>query len=182
MTTAAEGTELTRVGPGTVMGELMRQYWIPAAMSSELIADGAPVRLLLLGEKLIGFRDSAGRVGVMDHRCPHRCAPLFLGRNDFQVGWEIVKAPGEAMRYMDLPSRDGRGSLNDAGNKVLNHQLDVHFTSGVYNHAFFLLAHKPGWNTNVKGKPLLYSDGQYAKLASLTLGEPLPEGLDYWGF
>src|SRR5512144_2751558 len=82
MTTAAEGAELTRVGPGTVMGELMRQYWIPAAMSSELVADGAPVRLLLLGEKLIGFRDSAGRVGVIDHRCPHRCASLFLGRNE----------------------------------------------------------------------------------------------------
>jgi phthalate 4,5-dioxygenase oxygenase subunit len=82
MTTAAEGAELTRVGPGTVMGELMRQYWIPAAMSSELKADGGPLRLLLLGEKLIGFRDRAGRVGVMDHRCPHRCASLFLGRNE----------------------------------------------------------------------------------------------------
>ena len=82
MTTATEGAELTRVGPGTVMGELMRQYWIPAAMSSELKADGAPLRLMLLGEKLIGFRDSAGRVGVMDHRCPHRCASLFFGRNE----------------------------------------------------------------------------------------------------
>jgi nitrite reductase/ring-hydroxylating ferredoxin subunit len=77
-----EGAELTRVGPGTVMGELMRQYWIPAAMSSELKAGAAPLRLLLLGEKLIGFRDSAGKVGVMDHRCPHRCASLFLGRNE----------------------------------------------------------------------------------------------------
>src|SRR5919108_5388174 len=82
MTTAKEGIELTRVGPGTVMGELMRHYWIPAAKSSELERDGAPVRLMLLGEKLIGFRDSAGRVGVMDHRCPHRCASLFLGRNE----------------------------------------------------------------------------------------------------
>jgi len=79
MTTAAEGAELTRVGPGTVMGELMRQYWIPAAMSSELKADGAPLRLMLLSEKLIAFRDSAGRVGVMDHRCPHRCASFFWG-------------------------------------------------------------------------------------------------------
>jgi phthalate 4,5-dioxygenase oxygenase subunit len=82
MTTVMEGAELTRVGPGTVMGELMRQYWIPAAMSSELKAGGAPLRLLLLGERLIGFRDSAGKVGVMDHRCPHRCASLFLGRNE----------------------------------------------------------------------------------------------------
>jgi phthalate 4,5-dioxygenase len=82
MTTAAEGRELTQVGPGTVMGELMRQYWIPAVQSSELERDGAPIRLMLLGEKLIAFRDSAGRVGVMDHRCPHRCASLFLGRNE----------------------------------------------------------------------------------------------------
>ena len=64
MTTAMEGAELTRVGPGTVMGELMRQYWIPAMQSSELERDGAPIRLMLLGEKLIAFRDSAGRVGV----------------------------------------------------------------------------------------------------------------------
>jgi len=75
---------LTRTGPGTPMGELMRQYWIPAALSSELRADGAPVRLMLLGEKLIAFRDSAGRVGIMDHRCPHRCASLFFGRNEEQ--------------------------------------------------------------------------------------------------
>src|SRR5690349_17252343 len=54
--------ELTRVGPGTVMGEFLRQYWIPAALSSELAVDGDPMRLLLLGEKLIAFRDSAGRV------------------------------------------------------------------------------------------------------------------------
>jgi phthalate 4,5-dioxygenase oxygenase subunit len=45
----------------------MRQYWIPALLSSELTRDGSPLRLMLLGEKLIAFRDSAGRVGVMDH-------------------------------------------------------------------------------------------------------------------
>ena len=82
MTTAHESTELTRVSPATSMGDLMRQYWIPACLSSELARDGAPLRLMLLGEKLIAFRDSAGRVGVMDHRCPHRCASLFLGRNE----------------------------------------------------------------------------------------------------
>jgi phthalate 4,5-dioxygenase len=82
MTTAAEGAELTRVGPGTPMGELMRLYWMPALKSSELERDGPPVRFMLLGEKLIAFRDSAGKVGVMDHRCPHRGASLFLGRNE----------------------------------------------------------------------------------------------------
>jgi phthalate 4,5-dioxygenase oxygenase subunit len=80
--TAIESDELTRVGPGSVMGELMRQYWIPAAKSSELKADGDPLRLMLLGEKLVAFRDGDGRIGVMDHRCPHRCASLFFGRNE----------------------------------------------------------------------------------------------------
>jgi phthalate 4,5-dioxygenase len=82
MTSAAESELLTRVGPGTPMGKLMREYWIPAAKSSELVPDGAPMRLMLLGEKLVAFRDSRGRVGVMDHRCPHRCASLFFGRNE----------------------------------------------------------------------------------------------------
>ena len=82
MTTSSFSETLTRVGPATPMGDLMREYWIPALMSSEVEADGAPVRLMLLGEKLIAFRDSSGRVGIMDHRCAHRCASLFLGRNE----------------------------------------------------------------------------------------------------
>jgi phenylpropionate dioxygenase-like ring-hydroxylating dioxygenase large terminal subunit len=77
-----DSQDLTRVGPGTVMGNFMRQYWIPAARSSELEKDGTPMRLLLLGEKLVAFRDSEGRVGVMDHLCPHRNASLVLGRNE----------------------------------------------------------------------------------------------------
>ena len=82
MTTKRESEVLTRVGPGTKMGELMRQFWIPAAMSTELEADGDPVRMILLGEKLIAFRSTSGRVGIMDHRCPHRCASFFFGRNE----------------------------------------------------------------------------------------------------
>ncbi|MCC2096821.1 MAG: Rieske 2Fe-2S domain-containing protein [Hyphomicrobiales bacterium] len=61
---------------------LMREYWLPALLSRELTADGDPVRLMLLGEKLIAFRDSSGRAGIMDHRCPHRCASFFFGRNE----------------------------------------------------------------------------------------------------
>ena len=80
MTTASENETLSRVGAGTPMGDLMRAYWIPALKSSELKADGDPVRLMLLGEKLLAFRDTSGRIGVMDHRCPHRCASLFFGR------------------------------------------------------------------------------------------------------
>lgn len=82
MTRKSEIKKLTETGAGSAMGELVRQYWLTALKSSELLADGNPVRLMLLGEKLIAFRDSSGRVGVMDHRCPHRCASFFFGRNE----------------------------------------------------------------------------------------------------
>src|SRR4051794_5707773 len=74
---------ITRVGPGTPMGSLMREYWIPALASTELPStDCAPMRLVLLGEELIAFRDSAGRVGLIGNHCPHRGASLFFGRNE----------------------------------------------------------------------------------------------------
>ena len=74
---------LTKVGPGTMMGDLMRQYWMPAMMSEELAApDCEPVRLKLLGEELIAFRDSSGQVGILANSCPHRGASLFFGRNE----------------------------------------------------------------------------------------------------
>ena len=82
MSIAQDNETLTQVGPGTPMGRLMREYWLPAAKSAELVADGEPVRIMLLGEKLIAFRDTNGRVGVMDHECPHRLASLFYGRNE----------------------------------------------------------------------------------------------------
>ena len=74
---------LCRVGPGTPMGNLMRQYWIPAARSDELpVPDGAPMRVRLLGEDLIAFRTTFGAVGIVQNACPHRGASLFFGRNE----------------------------------------------------------------------------------------------------
>jgi phenylpropionate dioxygenase-like ring-hydroxylating dioxygenase large terminal subunit len=74
---------LCRVGPGTPMGGLMRQYWIPAIRSDELPEpDGTPVRIRLLGENLIGYRTTAGAVGLMQDACPHRGASMFFGRNE----------------------------------------------------------------------------------------------------
>src|SRR3977135_946717 len=69
---------ITRVGPGTPMGNLMREYWVPAMLSSELPQGaGDPVRVRLLSEQLIGFRDSNGQVGLLANNCPHRVASLF---------------------------------------------------------------------------------------------------------
>jgi phthalate 4,5-dioxygenase len=82
MINAEENEQLSRVGRGTLMGNFFRQFWIPVCLSSELKADGDPVRLMILGEKLVAFRDTEGRVGIFDHRCPHRCASLFFGRNE----------------------------------------------------------------------------------------------------
>src|SRR5438067_2483577 len=74
---------LTRVGPGTPMVELMRRYWIPTAFSHQVSErDGPPVRVRLMGENLVLFRDTHGRVGLLDERCPHRTASLFFGRNE----------------------------------------------------------------------------------------------------
>ena len=74
---------LCKVGSGTPGGALIRQYWIPALLSSELPEnDAAPIRLRLLGENLIAFRDTAGRVGLVRNACPHRGASLFYGRNE----------------------------------------------------------------------------------------------------
>ena len=74
---------LTRTGPGTPMGELFRRYWIPALLDGELPErDCPPVRVKLLGEKLVAFRDTEGRIGMIDEFCAHRGVSLWFGRNE----------------------------------------------------------------------------------------------------
>jgi phthalate 4,5-dioxygenase oxygenase subunit len=101
---------LTRVGPGTVMGSLMRQYWLPALLSSELPEPGCrPVRVLLLGERLVGFRAADGRVGLLAHGCPHRGASLYFGRSESDGlrcayhGWKFDRTG----RCLDAPTEPG---------------------------------------------------------------------------
>jgi phenylpropionate dioxygenase-like ring-hydroxylating dioxygenase large terminal subunit len=78
-----ENELVTRVGPGTPMGNVMRRYWMPVVLASELPnADSDPVRVRLLGENLIAFRDTNGEVGLLAENCPHRGASLFFGRNE----------------------------------------------------------------------------------------------------
>jgi phenylpropionate dioxygenase-like ring-hydroxylating dioxygenase large terminal subunit len=99
---------ITRVGAGTPMGNVMRRYWLPALLSSELPQpDSDPLRLRLLGEDLVAFRDSTGQVGLIHSNCPHRGASLFFGRNEesgircvyhgwkFDVSGQCIDMPNE---------------------------------------------------------------------------------------
>jgi len=99
---------LVRVGPGTAMGNLMRRFWLPALLESELPDnDGTPVRIRLLGEDLVAFRDSLGRIGLLEEHCPHRRSSLALGANEdcglrclyhgwkFDVNGQCVDTPAE---------------------------------------------------------------------------------------
>src|SRR6202020_2908375 len=108
MLTREDNERLVHVGSGTPAGELFRRYWQPARLATELPeADGPPIRVRLLGEDLIAFRDTQGRVGLVDAYCPHRRAPLFFGRNEewglrcvyhgwkFDVDGNCVELPSE---------------------------------------------------------------------------------------
>jgi phthalate 4,5-dioxygenase oxygenase subunit len=83
MLTAEENDLLCRVEGDAPMGRMMRRYWLPACMSEEVAErDRAPVRVRILGEDLVAFRDTHGRLGVLGEHCPHRRASLALGRNE----------------------------------------------------------------------------------------------------
>ncbi len=83
MLTQDDNDILCKVGPGTLMGNLLRRYWLPALLSSEVpLPDSPPVRVRLMGEDLIAFRDTTGAVGLVANACPHRGASLFFGRNE----------------------------------------------------------------------------------------------------
>ncbi len=83
MLSKSDNEVLCRVGPGSYMGDLYRQYWFPGMPSYELPApDSPPKRVRFLGEDLVAFRDSNGDVGLVAQSCPHRGASLFFGRNE----------------------------------------------------------------------------------------------------
>src|SRR5437016_12075742 len=83
MTNVQENETLTRTGPGTSMGDLFRRYWLPALLAEELPEpDCAPVRVKILGERLIAFRDTQKRLGLIDEFCAHRGVSLWFGRNE----------------------------------------------------------------------------------------------------
>ena len=82
MLTAEENDLLCRVEGDAPMGQMMRRYWLPLMHSADLETDGEPITIRMLGEDLMAFRDSEGKVGLLDELCPHRLAPLYIGRNE----------------------------------------------------------------------------------------------------
>jgi phthalate 4,5-dioxygenase len=107
MLRADDNEILTKVGPGTLMGNLLRRYWTPACLSAEVAEPGGPpARVRLLGESLVAFRDARGRVGLVQENCPHRGASLYFGRNEGDAlrcvyhGWAFDAAG----RCVDMPS------------------------------------------------------------------------------
>jgi len=112
MLSARDNERITKVGPGTPMGKLMRRYWQPVLLSWEVEKpDGDPVRVRILGEDLVAFRDTSGRVGLVGEWCPHRLTSLFLGRNEqngircvyhgwkFDVSGACVDMPNEPEEF-----------------------------------------------------------------------------------
>jgi phthalate 4,5-dioxygenase oxygenase subunit len=114
MLTKEQNDQLVKTGPGTLMGELFRRYWIPALHAWEIAErDCPPVRVQLLGEKLVAFRDSDGRIGVIEEFCAHRGVSLWFGRNE-ECG---LRCPYHGWKYdvngqcVDLPSEKDESGM-----------------------------------------------------------------------
>ncbi|GAX90375.1 hypothetical protein EFBL_2001 [Effusibacillus lacus] len=131
MLTREDNERITLVGSGTPMGEVFRRYWIPAVLSEELPEpDCPPVRVKLLGENLVAFRNSNGQVGLLDRYCPHRRVELFWGRNEecglrcVYHGWKFdVKG-----NCVDMPNEPAESNFK---NKVKIKSYPVHEAGGV---------------------------------------------------
>lgn len=113
MLTSEENDLLCRVEGAAPLGQMLRRYWLPVCLSEEVSErDGAPVRARVVGEDLVVFRDTQGRIGVMDERCPHRGASLALGRNEdcglrcLYHGWKM-DVDGNVLEMSSEPSASG---------------------------------------------------------------------------
>ena len=129
--TPEENDLLCRVERGAPMGRIARSHWLPALLSEEVPEpDGTPVPVRLLGEDLVAFRDSEGRVGLLGRQCPHRRASLLLARNEDSAlrclyhGWKI-DATGNVL---EMPSEIGGSTLCD---KVKHTAYPTHEWAGV---------------------------------------------------
>src|SRR5436305_6303986 len=116
MLTKTDNELLTRVGPGTPMGDTLRQYWLPLLLTEELADnEGNPQRVRVLGENLIAFRDTEGAIGLLAENCPHRGASLFFARNEqcglrcVYHGWKFDTAG----HCVDMPNEPPESNFKD---------------------------------------------------------------------
>src|ERR671939_1035653 len=116
MLTPHDNALLTQVGPGAPMGDLFRRFWLPFALASELPGpDCNPLRVRVLGENLVAFRDSQGQIGLLAENCPHRGASLFFGRNEecglrcVYHGWKFDVAG----HCVDMPNEPPESNFKD---------------------------------------------------------------------
>ncbi|MFT4081138.1 MAG: Rieske 2Fe-2S domain-containing protein [Nocardioides sp.] len=106
---------LTRIEGDAPMGQLMRQYWTPVYLSQDLVADGAPRRVRAFGSNYVAFRDTEGKVGVLNEACPHRGASLALARNEdcalqcLYHGWRVDREG----RIVETPSEPADSTFKD---------------------------------------------------------------------
>ncbi|MFT5440919.1 MAG: phthalate 4,5-dioxygenase oxygenase subunit [Alphaproteobacteria bacterium] len=131
MLSQADNELLTRTGPGTPMGNLMRRYWIPVTFTHQIAEpDCPPIRVKIMGENLVAFRDTDGRPGLLDEKCPHRTASLFFGRNEecglrcVYHGWKF-DIEGKCV---DLPSEPPGSNFQD---KITTKAYPCHEQGGV---------------------------------------------------
>lgn len=113
MLTATDNDLLTRTGQGTAMGEYFRRFWQPVALAREMPApDSPPIRVRVMGEELVAFRNTDGRVGLIEPHCAHRGADLFFGRNEecgircIYHGWKY-DVDGKCVEMPNVPPRSG---------------------------------------------------------------------------
>ncbi len=122
---------ITRTDNGAVLGQLMRRYWLPALLSEEIPErDGRPVRVRILGEELVAFRNSEGRIGLLGEHCSHRGTSLFFGRNEekgltcIYHGWKY-DVEGNVL---DTPGEPDRSVIRD---KVTHLSYPTHEVAGI---------------------------------------------------
>ncbi|MEM7020651.1 MAG: Rieske 2Fe-2S domain-containing protein [Pseudomonadota bacterium] len=124
MLTVEQNELLTRTGPDTDMGRVFREYWQPILLSRELEKGCAPKMVKILDEEFIAFRDAAGRVGVVEPRCSHRGASLFLGRAEecgvrcVYHGWKF-DVEGNCIEIPTVPNNIAEGLKPKAKIKAL---------------------------------------------------------------
>ena len=149
MLTAEENDLLCRVEGKAPMGQLMRRHWLPICLSEEVAeADGTPLKVRLLGEDLVAFRDSDGRVGVIGEHCPHRGASLAFGRNEecglrcLYHGWKM-DVEGNVLEMASEPAQSGLAA------KVKHKAYPVEEAAGFLWVYMGPAAHKPAFEPPV---------------------------------